>query len=188
MEKKIKSALELAMEQTAGLKELHRESPGEQFEPYFKAAALLANSFLKGQSTAEKIADTIGRYPEGAREKASRILLENILAAMKPNHGAAAAGIYRRFRGPQEKPLLEGLEGLERKYQEKLVEAQGRADQGLYQKELLGPLNRDGISGSALDGVNLERSPWWQEYLQGLAEEFQPMLDRLKEQLLAALK
>ena len=77
---------------------------------------------------------------------------------------------------------------MEHNYQEKLIEAQVRADRGLYRKELLEPLNRDGISGSALDGVNLERSPWWQEYLQGLAEEFQPMLDRLKEQLLAALK
>lgn len=188
MGKKIKSALELAMEQTAELKEFHRESPGEQFKPYFKAAALLANSFLEGQSTAEKIADTIGRYPEGAREKASRILLENILAAMEPKHWAAAAGIYRRFRGPREKPLLEELEEMEHKYQEKLIEAQVRADRGLYRKELLEPLNRDGISGSALDGVNLERSPWWQEYLQGLAKEFQPALDRLKGQLLAALK
>lgn len=176
------------MERTADLKDLHQESPGSEYEPYFKASALLADSFLKGQSELEKVIETINRYPDEAREKAARIFLEKISGGMKLEHCAGVAAAYRHYRAGQESKLVDALEELDRKYREKVRETLAGAEDGLYEAQLLEPLRRAGISGSALAGVNLERSPWWKEKLSGIAAGFSSHLVHLKEKLLSALK
>lgn len=187
MVKKIKSALELAMEQTADFKELPGEDPGLEDEPYLKAAALLAKSFLEQQPGPDKSAETIDRYPGGAREKAARIFLETITAEMKPAHCRRAAAAYRRLYPGGAGETVEAIEELGRKYEERAREMRSCTEKEPLGRQLLKPLLRAGISGTALEGVNPERSPAWQDQLESLAKEYQPQLAALKEQLLAAI-
>ncbi|NLA04534.1 MAG: hypothetical protein GX881_02315 [Firmicutes bacterium] len=188
MVKKIKSALELAMEQTADLKNLPKEDPGLEDEPYLKAAALLAKSFLEQQSAPDKSAETIERYPGGAREKAARIFLETITAEMKPAHCRRVAAAYRRLDPGQVSAAVEAVEELGRKYEEEDREMQRRIDKEPLRTRFLEPLHRAGIGGTALEGVNPERSPLWRDQLKRPAKEYEPQLAALKEQLLAAIK
>jgi hypothetical protein len=185
---KIKSARELAMERTADLKDTYQESPGSEYEPYFKASSLLADSFLKKQSTLERVIETISRYPDGARDEATRIFLEKIVAGMELEHCPVVASAFRHYRAAQESKLVDALEELDRKYREEVQELLAQAKDGQYAAQLLEPLHQAGISGSALAGVNLERSPRWQEKLSSLEAGFESQLALLKEQLLSALK
>lgn len=176
------------MEQTAGLKDLHRESGADEFEPYFKAAAILADSFLKGQSEPKKVLTTVKRYPEGARKKAARIFLEKIVLEMTLAHSTGVAAALRLFCTDGESELIEELEELDEKYRGQIREARDRAEKGRYREQLLTPFYQAGISGSALAGVNLERSPMWERKLNSLAKGHRPQLALLKEQLLATIK
>lgn len=185
---KIKSALELAMEQTADLKDQREASDDLIHEPYFKASALLADSFLKMQISPERVFETIGRYPEQARERAALIFLEKAAAGMGLEHCAGFAAVYRLFREGREEQLIEALEEVDRGYREKIQEVRTRAEEGRFGIQILAPLQWDGIAGSALAGVNLERSPWWQNKVNSLARGYAPPLNTCKEQLLAALK
>lgn len=176
------------MEQTAGLADLHRESPAEEFESYFRAASHLADSFLKGQSAPQKVHETIGGYPEGAREQASRIFLEKIVLGMELKHCREVAAAVRLFQAGGEGAPAAGLEQLDQEYRGKIGEAQAQAEKGRFREQLLAPLHQAGISGSALAEVNLERSPVWEGKLDGIAQGYRPQLALLKEQLLAAIK
>ena len=187
---KIKSALDLAMERTADLeaiKEIVKENPESEHGPYLKASSLLAESFLKGGTALEKVIATINRYPESVREKAACTFLLSAAAEMKLENCAEVAAAYRHFRRGEESGLVEDLEKLDRDFQEQLRKLREEVESGKYRELLLEPLYRDGISGTALAGVNPERSPWWQEQLAGLAASRTPDLARLKEKLLASL-
>ena len=187
---KIKSARELAMERTANLKDIKdiiEESPGLEYEPYFKASSLLAGSFLEKETALEKVIETINRYPTGARKEAVRIFLEKIIAGIDLDSCEKVAAAYRHYRSDQESGPVGTIEELGRTYREQVRELQAGVEAGKDREQLLERLSRDGISGTALAGVNLERSPWWKEQLSRLAASCSPKLARLKEQLLSSM-
>lgn len=187
MVKKIKSALELAMDRTASLKDGEHSEPGEEFESYYKAAALLAKSFLEQPAALDKSAETINGYPQGAKEKAARIFLENITGAAGPADSLHVAAAYRKLHPGGAAKAVEAAEALGREYDKKIAELQSRATGEPLRTELLEPLHRAGFSGSALASVNLERSQPWRDQLKKLAEEYEHQLADLKAELLAAL-
>lgn len=188
---KIKSSLELAMERTANLeemKEIAGAGPAMEHEPYLKASSLLAGSFLKKEAMLDKVIETMGRYPAGALQAATRIFLEKIIAGIDFDNCEEAVAAYRHFRPGQEESLVKKIEEIGRAYREQVRELRGAVESGQCREQLLDYLHRDGISGTALEGVNLERSPWWKEQLERLTASYTPGLARLKEQLLSSLK
>ncbi len=188
---KIKSARELAMERTANLKEIRSAAgghPGSEYEPYLKAARLLADSFLKKESTVDKISETLDRYPAGAREEAIYVLLKNIAEGMTVENIPETTGFWRRHRSGSTEGLIEEIERLGRRYDEQVGELRSAAESGKNGEKLQSCLLQEGIAGSAVAGVNLERSPWWRERLNRLQASLAPQLDRLKEGLLSALQ
>ena len=179
------------MERTADLKEMEGAAgglPESEHEPYLKAASLLANSFLKKESRAEKIFETLDRYPAGAREKAVAVLLKKTVAGMTVDHIPETAGFWRRYRPGRQDSLIEEVEALGRSYREQLGALRSKAESGRDREKTLDILRQEGIGGSAVAGINLERSPWWQEQLDRLAASTAPELARLKETLLSSLR
>lgn len=188
---KIKSSLELAMERTANLeemKEIAGAGPALEHEPYVKASSLLADSFLKKKAALDEVIETMGRYPAGAREAAARVFLEKIIAGMDLNNCEDIVSAYRHYRPGEEENLVKKLEEIGRGYREQVRKLRGAVRSGQYREQILEQLLQEGIGGTALAGVNLERSPWWKEQLDRLAAAWAPGLARLKEQLLSSLK
>ncbi len=187
---KIKSARELAMERTGDLemiKDLAKVGAGADHEPYLKASSLLAGSFLDKESSLEKIAVTISRYPEGAREAAVRIFLQKITNAMDPGNIEEVAAAYRHYRPGKENNLIEELGQTAQDFADQVRELREELEEGEYLEQPLEHLHSEGISGSALAGVNLERSPWWKEQLARFNASSAPKINRLKKQLLTSL-
>lgn len=187
---KIKSARELAMERTGDLemiKDLAKGSAGADREPYLKASSLLAGSFLDNESSLEKVAATVGRYPEGAREAAVRIFLQEITNAMDPDNIEKVAAAYRHYRSGREDNLIEELGKTAQDFEDQVRELREELEKGTYLEQHLEHLHSEGISGSALAGANLERSPWWKEQLARFNASSAPEINRLKKQLLASL-
>ncbi len=188
---KIKSALELAMERTAdleGIKSAAGEPAGSEYERYLKAALLLADSFLKKESTADKIFQAVDRYPAGAQKEAIHILLKKIVAGMTVENISETAAFCRRYSSGGKKSLIKEIEALGRSYREQMQRLHSEAESGEHREQPSACLQQEGISGSAVAGVNLERSPWWREQLERLTNSSAPELDRLKGKLLSSLR
>ncbi|HOA35226.1 MAG TPA: hypothetical protein PKV91_03920 [Bacillota bacterium] len=188
---KIKSARELAMERTANLEEMieiAKAGPALEDEPYIKASSLLADSFVKKEAKLDKVIETFGRYPAGAREAAIRIFLEKIIAGMDFNSYEEAVAAYRHYRPGEKERLVKKIEEIGRGYREQVREMRSLAESGQCREQLLDHLYQEGISGTALAGVNLERSPWWKEQRDRLAAARASELAPLKKQLLSSLK
>lgn len=179
------------MERTANLKEIKNAAhglPGSEHEPYLKAASLLAESFLKRESTADKISETLDRYPAEAREEAIHVLLKIIAEGMTMENIPEAAAFWRRCRSGSTDSLIGEIEKLGRSYREQVSGLRSAAESGENGAGLQSCLLPEGIAGSAVAGVNLERSPWWRERLNRLQASLAPELARLKEGLLSSLK
>ncbi len=66
---RIKSAAEIAMEKTAGLASPENApSAAEQYSEYIKAAGIMATSVAAGKTDLDKLQETMGKYPTGARQ------------------------------------------------------------------------------------------------------------------------
>ena len=178
------------MERTADLakmKEIAASGPPPEHESYIKASSLLADSFLKKTATLDKVIETMERYPAGVREAAEWTFLEKIISSMDLDNLDEILFAYRHYRPRQEEEPVKKLEEISRGYRDQLRKLRRAVKAGQYRQQLLHELVQEGISGTALAGVNLKRSNWWKKQRESLAADFSPELARLKEQLLRSL-
>lgn len=82
--KKIKSALEIALEKIGEVEENRNELEKLDHEKYLKAASSLGSSFLENKIKKEQLAESIRRYPEGIREKALRVFIARLVEGITP--------------------------------------------------------------------------------------------------------
>lgn len=179
---KIKSAKELAMERTAGINDT-AEAGDFAREQYIKAAVTLAGSYMAGNNELERIIDGLERYPAGVKSAAVETFLRNITVDMNPDncHLAAEAWLKLDPAGSR-KDAAEAVKELAGRYRQALEAA--RASAGEEDREtVLEDLRRAGIGGSAIAGVNPDRSPGWKRQRSEIAARFADELDGLKKLL-----
>ncbi len=176
--KKMKSALEIALEKVKNLDDRAKKEAAEmEQQKYIQAALSLGNSFLQGQTKAEKIKESINRYPEENREAALRAVLTVITSKMDL---ANTPDILKTVlllkeddaelqRACQKAEKL--YHGQRRKWQEKITALEQSSAKFLREK-----LAAEGIKGSALAGFNSKQLPQWEEISSQLQQEYQELL------------
>ena len=181
---KIKSSRELAMEQTAHLAVSAEAAAEFELEKYIRAAAILAGSLLEGKATADRVAESIDRYPAAATEKARRAFLQAVVEGMNSENCEQALEALARYRADGESGrAVEAVRKARRRYLDNLAAARARAEQE-GRDRLREQLKQAGISGSAVEGINLDRAGWWKESAEKIAAVFSGELEKLKQDLI----
>lgn len=179
---KIKSSKELAMEKTAALGD-PAKSAGFTGEQYIKAAQTLAGSYMAGSNSLDRIMEIIDRYPGSFQKQAIEAFLQKVTAAMAPeNCGRAAEAWLKMAPGGQKRDTAEAVKELAGRHHDMLAAA--RVELETDRDAMLEDLRRAGIGGSAVAGVNLERSAYWKRKSDEIAGRFVTELRDLKEMLL----
>ena len=184
--RKIKSALELAMERTAALTgEANKENRSPELDQYIKAARTLAGSFLEGKIEPARVAESMARYPAAAAEAAKRAFLETAAGGMTLENCSAVREALLVLRPDQKDGRAAGLlRNIDRRFRESLA-AQRTALEEKGGAELAAHLREKGIGGGAVAGFNLDRHPAWQVKQAEIAATFAAELEKAGEELAA---
>lgn len=186
---KIKSSREIAMERTARiLAEKAGDLSGLDRRQYIKAAELLARAYLGGGREIDQVAEAVSRYPHEVKQETAKALLKTACQAINLENCPRVQALVEHFLSGDAGPkLASNLGDLCSRYRESLQQnrehlSRDAARAGLAQ------LKQAGISGSAIGGVNLERSAWWKQAAANTARVLEDELEQLKNELLSALE
>jgi len=181
-DKRIKSALEIAMEKTAGMPELTQEELIQQKEREYKPrGAALANRYLEGATRERELLTELLKYrgqEGGILRKAflstlcQSITLEDIDKSLR-----AIDGIQTVETNAKLKEVKTEVEKLFSEFRERREQRYATCED--LQREKLRGL---GISGSAVR-LNLEGSEDWRHELSGIHSEYDININKLKENL-----
>jgi hypothetical protein len=178
---KIKSARELALQRAAELTgDMLKEVKPYDHEPYIKAVALLSGSYLEGAVNLERLVEAVGKYPSEAAPAAKAALLKGLTAKMDLDNCEQVLQAFRALKPESlnERPF-DALQELHRSYLEHRAARRTELQQGGG----LDFLKAKGITGNAIAGINLDRSPLWREAKETLTEQFRNRVQQLKQQL-----
>lgn len=173
----MKSALEIALEKLKKLDDRGKEEAVEmEQQKYTQAAASLGNAFLQGKIKAEKIKESINRYPEESRDAALKAFLAVIVPKMDlENTSDILKAILLLKDDAKTQRACQKAEELyhdqHRKWQEKTTALEQKKATSMREK-----LAAEGIKGSALAGFNIKQLPQWEAVSSRLQEEYQELL------------
>lgn len=185
---KIKSSWEIAMERAARIQpEMVANDPPRESVQYLKAAQILTRLYLDGEKELEQLTETVNRYPKKAGPEAKQALLKTAIAGLTlencPRVIALVDCFWKDETGRKYAALLNNLQ---HRYRENLEQNRNNLSRdGL--RAGLARLHQAGISGSAIAGINLERSPGWKQTAAKTVLPFEKELEQLKEKLLLGL-
>lgn len=183
---KIKSARELAMERTAGLKESHGGDSGQAAgEQYIKAAATMAGALLQGKTDLERVMESINRYPAVYAAAAKQAFVKALIDGITPENCDPVLEAYPAvYPERKESREMERLREFHGRYRDSMA-----AERRVMEEKETGTwrayLREKGIRGSAAGGINLERFPGWQVKQAEAAARFSAELAKIKAELLA---
>lgn len=183
--KKIKSALEIALEKVKTLDDRTvKEAAEMEQQKYIQAARALGSSFLQKQVEAEKINNIINRYPQENREVALNAFLTVITSALDLTNTPDILKTVSLLK--DEAGARQDCQKAEKIYHEQRLKWQEKIT-GLEQSNaeaMQGKLGAAGIKGSALAGFNSKQLPQWEEIFSQHQKEYQELLQDFRTKIL----
>jgi hypothetical protein len=188
-EERIKSAFEIAMERISSLPELTPEEIVEQKEKEFKPAGLaISHKYFQGRISEDDLPSELSRHQGEKGEIVRRafvsclcqaIQLEDAAKADKALGGlvALAEGEKGDFRKTVQGNYLQARSDFERDAQMEFKK---------YDSLIRKDLENAGIRGSAVR-PNLAENEKWLHVLSRIRQEYEPRLEKIKNELMARL-
>ncbi len=173
----IKSAVQLAMEKTKGLRLSHEEREKLKEEEFHSKAQGLVNRFLGVDFHLKEVEKELSRYHPDQRKQLETLMLQYLSESVQLDRDNDLS-----FQGIE--AFLENSQRTIGKIRE-LTEGYRKRKEKEYRKteeDRLAELGRLGISGSAVQ-ANVEGSREWEEVLAKFKPPFEDQLRVLKEEL-----
>jgi len=174
----IKSAVELAMERTKGLRLSHEEMEKVKEEELQAKAVGLVNRFLEVDFHLREVERELAKFDPQQRRQLERLFLQNLIEAMNLDRDNALILQGLETLLPASAWTIKKIKDLIQKYLEKKQDELRKTETGL-----LAGLERLGISGSAVQ-AKAEGSPEWEQAVAGFRPEFEEELKKLKKGIL----
>lgn len=173
----IKSAVELAMERTKGLRLSPEELDKLKEEEIQTKAHNLANKFLEVDFHLREVEKELDRLDPPQRQNLEKLFIQYLSEAigLDRDNDLIFQGIETFRQGS--KRSLQKMKDLTQKYQE-----QKSREYLKTEKDLLAKLERLGISGPAVQ-PKVEGSPEWEEALAKFTPAFEEELQDLKKEI-----
>ena len=171
----IKSAVELAMERTKGLRLSHEEKEKLKEEEVHSKARSLVNRYLEVDFHLREVEKEIDRVDPTQRQHLQDLFLQYLTEAigLDRDNDLIFQGIESYRRGS--KNAIQKMEDLIQRYQQEKGRKYSKAE-----KDLLSQLERRGISGSAVQ-PKVEGSPEWEEALAKFKPALEEELNKLRK-------
>jgi len=175
----IKSAVELAMERTKGLRLSHEELDKLKEEEIQNRARKLVNKYLEIDFHLREVERELERLDPPQRRHLEKLFLQYLSESidLDRDNDLIFQGI-ETFRAGN-KPSIQKMKALIQKYRERKIREYGEAD-----KDLLAKLERLGIRGSAVQ-PKVEGSQEWEEALGKFKPAFEKDLQTLRKEIQA---
>ena len=174
----IKSAVELAMERTKGLRLSHEEMEKVKEEELQAKAVGLVNRFLEVDFHLREVERELAKFDPQQRRQLERLFLQNLIEAMNLDRDNALILQGLETLLPASAWTIKKIKDLIQKYLEKKQDELRKTAIGL-----LAGLERLGISGSAVQ-AKAEGSPEWEQAVAGFKPGFEEALKKLKKGIL----
>ncbi|NWF53614.1 MAG: hypothetical protein HXY45_02330 [Syntrophaceae bacterium] len=174
----IKSAVELAMERTKGLRLSHEEMEKMKEEEMQSKAAGLVNRFLEVDFHLRDVEKELGKFDPRQRKHLEQLFLHHLIEAMNLDRDNDLI-----FQGletflPTSAWTVKKIKDLIQKYQSRKKDEFQKT-----QNDLRAGLERMGISGSAVR-PKVEGSPEWDKARSAFKPRFEEELKKLKKGIL----
>ncbi len=171
----IKSAVELAMERTKGLRLSHEEKEKLKEEEVQTKAHSLVNRYLEVDFHLREVEKEIDRVDPSQRQHLENLFVHYLIEAigLDRDNDLIFQGIESYRSGS--KNSIQKMKDLIQKYRKERDRKYSKAE-----TDLLGQLERKGISGSAVQ-PKVEGSPEWEEALAKFKPAFEEELDKLRK-------
>jgi DNA-binding transcriptional MerR regulator len=183
--KKMKSALEIALEKLKNLDDhAKKEATEMEHQKYIQAALSLGSSFLQGKTGAERIRESLNRYPKESREAALKAFLTAITKEMNLTNTPGILEAVLLLKNDAE--VQQACNKVKKLHQQQLRQLKEKMT--ALQKSTFNFLQKkmaiEGIKGSALAGFNIKHLPQWEEITSKLQEEYQDLLQDFRATVL----
>ena len=172
----IKSAIELAMEKTAGMTLSDEEKKKLEEQKERRAALGRVQRYFQGETTLKELKTEIERNSEAFRDGLYRSLIGGI--HLGTEEYAKALDALELFENKDQKALKQ-LKALSDKFGQVIQKKRRKLKPDLWKA-----LADQGIEGSAVE-PNVEASPQWPSVFRTVENEFKPRLDELKAAMTA---
>lgn len=173
----IKSAIELAMEKTKGLRLSREEKEKLKEEELQSKAQSLVNRFLEVDFHLKEVEKDLGKYSPDQREHLEKLILHYLSEAVQldRDNDLIFQGVeaFQKESKNTIKKIQELIEGYHRRKEKEYKQTE---------KDLLKKLERQGISGSAVQ-PKVEGSQEWQDALVKFKPPIEDQLQILKKEL-----
>jgi len=180
----LKSAWEIAQERAARLGRLSAEEKEQQERQECRQIGeALAQKWLAGSRPVNMAAE-LNNYEETKRRIIKQALIERLSDAIELTTSQSLNNTKRAIEAiislePGLQPKIEKINELVQEYES--AEQKARQELESRCKEILHQLR---ISGTAIDSINIEADPKWQQVHQELVATFAPRLNDLKQTLI----
>ena len=173
----IKSAIELAMEKTKGLRLTREEIEYLKEEEMQTKAHGLANRFLEVDFHFKEVEKELAKYNPDQRQQLEGLMLQSLGEALQldKDNELIFQGIETLREGRMR--VIQKIRNLIKKFQE-----QREKEFRKVEKELLAKLERQGISGSGVQ-PKVEGSPEWEEASAKFKPAFEDQFRSFQEEL-----
>jgi hypothetical protein len=173
----IKSAIELAMERTKGLRLSQQEMDKLKEEEIQSKAHALVNRYLEVDFHLREVERELDRFDPAERQHLEKLFIQYLSEAIDLDRDNDL--IFQGFESFRvgSKGSIQKMKDLIQSYQEE----KGR-EYSKIEKDLLSKFERLGISGSAVQ-PKVEGSPEWEEALSKFKPAFEEDLQSLKEKI-----
>ncbi len=174
----IKSAVELAMERTKGLRLSHEEMEKMKEEEIQAKAVSLVNRYLEVDFHLREVEKELAKFNPQQRKHLEQLFLQNLIEAINLDRDNALLLQGLEAFLPTAAWPVKKINDLLQKYQEKKKDEFRKTE-----TDLLAKLERLGISGSAVH-PKVEGSREWEQAMVGFKPGFEEALKRLKKGIL----
>jgi hypothetical protein len=173
----IKSAIELAMERTKGLRLSQEEMEKLKEEEIQSKAHGLVNRYLEVDFHLREVERELDRFDSAERQHLEKLFIQYLSEAIDLDRDNDL--IFQGFESFRvgSKGSIQKMKDLIQSYQERKGKEYSKTE-----KDLLSKFERLGISGSAVQ-PKVEGSPEWEEALSKFKPAFEENLQSLKEKI-----
>jgi hypothetical protein len=176
--KKVKSALEIALEKT---KQFKKEGEGEleglESEKYIKAALFLSRSFLQGKIDPPRVQEKLSRYPEKHRAAGVNAFLEEMWGNLNLKNTPQVLEMIALLSSDERITLAcEEIKKISEQHQQQIKEKKAKLRE-TSAETLRQKYTTAGIGGSALAGFNIKHLEDWKDIAAQAEGRYQQALE-----------